>query len=196
MVYSYTTTQKLRSHLNGKEDKYLETPSNARIKKACNAGTFLAIATLVRRIFFLRFSKANAIQSIFKGRKKPWEGLSFRNEKSEDVTKRRTTVIITVINWFNENSDFKFCPYITKWKGKALPLWIYWATCSHKFRIYFWGLCFTSYLLHDDFNTDKVCNSTNPPWVGFVHMYKHCYLVTREVFYVTFHWESWTKAVW
>ena len=48
--------------------------------------------------FFLRFSKANAIQSIFKGRKKPWEGLSFRNEKSEDVTKRRTTVIITVLN--------------------------------------------------------------------------------------------------
>ena len=149
VVHSHTTTQKLRSHLNCIEDKYLETPSNARIKEACNAGTLLAIATLVRRIFFfLRFSKANVIRSIFKGReKKPWQGLFFRNEKNGDVTKRRTTVIITVINWFNENSDFKFCPYITKWKGKALPLWIYWATCSHKFRIYFWGLCFTSYLL-------------------------------------------------
>ena len=97
--------------------------------------------------FFYVLVKQMQVQSIFKRRKKPWEGLSFRNEKSEDVTKRRTTAIITVINWFKENSDFKFCPYITKWKGKALPLWIYWATCSHKFRIYFWGLCFTSYLL-------------------------------------------------
>ena len=36
-------------------------------------------------------------------------------------------------------------------------------------------------------NTDKVCNSANPTWVGFVHMYEHCYLVTRDVFYVKFH---------
>ena len=35
---------------------------------------------------------------------------------------------------------------------------------------------------HDDFNTDKVCNSANPTWVGFVHMYEHCYLVTRDAF--------------
>ena len=71
VVHSHTTTQKLRSHLNCIEDKYLETPSNARIKEACNAGTLLAIATLVRRIFFfLRFSKANVIRSIFKGREK------------------------------------------------------------------------------------------------------------------------------
>ena len=70
MVYSYTTTQKLRNHLNGKEDKYLDTPSNAGIKEACNAGTFLAIATLVRRIFFLRFSKANANSVNFQGKEK------------------------------------------------------------------------------------------------------------------------------
>ena len=66
MVYSYTTTQKLRNHLNGKEDKYLDTPSNARIKEACNAGTFLAIATLVRRIF----SKANASSVNFQEKEK------------------------------------------------------------------------------------------------------------------------------
>ena len=39
---------------------------------------------------------------------------------------------------------------------------------------------------HDDFNTDKVCNSANPNWVGFEHMYEHCYLVTHDVIYVTF----------
>ena len=40
------------------------------------------------------------------------------------------------------------------------------------------------------FNSDKVCNSANPTWVEFVHMYELCYLLTRDVFYVTFHWES------
>ena len=49
--------------------------------------------------------------------------------------------------------------------------------------------------IHDDLNTDKVCNSANPTSVGFVHIYKHCYLVTRDVFYVTFHWESQMEAV-
>ena len=42
---------------------------------------------------------------------------------------------------------------------------------------------------HDDFNTEKVCNSANPTQVGFVHMYEHCYLITCDAFYVTFHWE-------
>ena len=48
---------------------------------------------------------------------------------------------------------------------------------------------------HDDFNTDKVCNSANPTKVGFVHMYESCYLVTREVFYLTLHWEPQMEAV-
>ena len=48
--------------------------------------------------FFYVLVKQMQVQSIFKRRKKPWEGLSFRNEKSEDVIKRRTTAIITVIN--------------------------------------------------------------------------------------------------
>ena len=37
---------------------------------------------------------------------------------------------------------------------------------------------------HDDFNMEKMCNSANPTWVGFVHMYERCYLVTRDVFYI------------
>ena len=37
------------------------------------------------------------------------------------------------------------------------------------------------------FNTDKECNSANPTWVGFVQMHERCYLVTRDVFYVTFY---------
>ena len=45
-------------------------------------------------------------------------------------------------------------------------------------------------LLHDDLNTDKVCDSANPTSVGFMHMYEHCYLVMRDMFYITFHWES------
>ena len=45
-------------------------------------------------------------------------------------------------------------------------------------------------LLHDDFNTDKVCNSANPTQVGFVHIYEPCILVTFNAFYVTSHWES------
>ena len=39
-------------------------------------------------------------------------------------------------------------------------------------------------------NTEKVCNYADLTWVGFVQMHEHCYLVTRDVFYVTFHWES------
>ena len=35
---------------------------------------------------------------------------------------------------------------------------------------------------HNNFNTDKVCNSANAPLMGFVHMYMHCYLVTRDIF--------------
>ena len=31
--------------------------------------------------------------------------------------------------------------------------------------------------------------TTSTRTVGFVHMYEHCYLVTRDVFYVTFHRE-------
>ena len=38
---------------------------------------------------------------------------------------------------------------------------------------------------HDNFTTDKVCNSANPTWVGFVHMYERCYLATRDVFYTS-----------
>ena len=45
-------------------------------------------------------------------------------------------------------------------------------------------------LYHDDFNTDKVCNSANPTQVGFVHIYEPCILVTFNAFYVTSHWES------
>ena len=40
-------------------------------------------------------------------------------------------------------------------------------------------------LYHDNFNTDKVCNSANPTLVGFMHMYERCYLVTRDVFYTS-----------
>ena len=29
--------------------------------------------------------------------------------------------------------------------------------------------------IHDDFVTAKVCNYTNPTWLGFVHMYEHCF---------------------
>ena len=43
---------------------------------------------------------------------------------------------------------------------------------------------------HDNFNTDKVCNSANPTQVGFVHIYEPCILVTFNAFYVTSHWES------
>ena len=28
---------------------------------------------------------------------------------------------------------------------------------------------------HDDFVTVKVCNYANPTWLGFVHMYEHCF---------------------
>ena len=38
------------------------------------------------------------------------------------------------------------------------------------------------YCCHNNFNTDKVCNSANAPLMGFVHMYMHCYLVTRDIF--------------
>ena len=31
---------------------------------------------------------------------------------------------------------------------------------------------------HDNFNTDKVCNSANPTQVGFVHIYEPCILVS------------------
>ena len=30
--------------------------------------------------------------------------------------------------------------------------------------------------------------------MGFVHMYEHCYLVTRDVFYVKFQWESYMEV--
>ena len=32
---------------------------------------------------------------------------------------------------------------------------------------------------------DKVCNSANPTLTGFVHMYKHCYLVTLNIFFTS-----------
>ena len=35
---------------------------------------------------------------------------------------------------------------------------------------------------HDNFNTDKVCNSANPTQVGFVHIYEPCILVTFNAF--------------
>ena len=42
------------------------------------------------------------------------------------------------------------------------------------------------YCCHNDFNTDKVCNSANPPLMGFdIHMYMHCYLVTRDIFFTS-----------
>ena len=44
--------------------------------------------------------------------------------------------------------------------------------------------------IHDDFNTDKMCNYANPTHVRFVHMYEPCFLVTRDVFYVTSHRDS------
>ena len=39
--------------------------------------------------------------------------------------------------------------------------------------------------IHDDFNPDKMCNYANPTYVRFVYMYEPCFLVTRDVFYVT-----------
>ena len=44
--------------------------------------------------------------------------------------------------------------------------------------------------IHDDFNTNKMCNYANPTHMRFMHMYEPCVLVTRDVFYVTFHRDS------
>ena len=55
---------------------------------------------------------------------------------------------------------------------------------------YIFLIALMSFTDHDDFNTDKVCNSANPTQVGFVHIYEPCILVTFNAFYVTSHWES------
>ena len=53
----------------------------------------------------------------------------------------------------------------------------------------------TASLIHDDFNTVKVCHSANPTKVGFVHIYESCILVTLNAFlrHVPLGFSTWDK---
>ena len=123
---------------------------------------------------------------------------------------------LTIMEIYRKLKEFKLrCPWdpdwhewITMWAATRTQILYllmslyffllsdYWNNAIHRFLEevgdlqFFDGKMYLAPQRMTTFNSDKVCNSANPTWVGFVHMYELCYLLTRDVFYVTFHWES------
>ena len=65
------------------------------------------------------------------------------------------------------------------------PLWFDSWRNSHIYQIVSRMPALSDDTSHDDFNTDKVCNSANPTQVGFVHIYEPCILVTVNEFFLS-----------